>query len=333
MDGVLDEAALLGDVDGHVGGLAGGGGDGLALHRGGGGVGTAGEPALLHPQVGGRGQDDQPQGHEGHGVVHTLPEAAGALFFLEVGLLRRGGEALPGPGSGLTGLDSGEDGGGLFPGHIQLFEGGGHQGLHPGGGGAGDLGGLGGGPSTADAEVEGGLVPAGQAQDGPQGVGEGEGQGEGAALPGGLCFFAGFGVFGVKVVAGAVDGPEEARRAGLGFPPALFYGIEVLQALPQEGEGLALGGRVQVAQGEQVPGVLVVEGFQLGKAGTEGHRGQSFPGVCFLAWRRGCFPRRAARSSATSLVSSHMATSAPKNRMYMQKNSQNMRMIKVARLP
>ena len=33
------------------------------------------------------------------------------------------------------------------------------------------------------------------------------------------------------------------------------------------------------------------------------------------------------------LCSSHMLTSAPKNRMYMQENSQNMRMTKVARLP
>ena len=45
------------------------------------------------------------------------------------------------------------------------------------------------------------------------------------------------------------------------------------------------------------------------------------------------FLRRFFTSIPMELVSSHMLTSAPKNMMYMQENSQNIKITKVARLP
>lgn len=45
------------------------------------------------------------------------------------------------------------------------------------------------------------------------------------------------------------------------------------------------------------------------------------------------FLRRFFTSIRMELVSSHMLTSAPKNMMYMQENSQNIKITKVARLP
>ena len=45
------------------------------------------------------------------------------------------------------------------------------------------------------------------------------------------------------------------------------------------------------------------------------------------------FLRRFFTSIPMELVSNHMLTSAPKNMMYMQENSQNIKITKVARLP
>ena len=54
----------------------------------------------------------------------------------------------------------------------------------------------------------------------------------------------------------------------------------------------------------------------------------------FLRWRRFLrFWRQFFISAPMPLCSSHTLTSAPKNTIYMQKNSQNIRMTRVARPP
>ena len=275
------------------------------------------------------------RGQVGHRLVQPPPDPPGPVLLLKVGLGRGLLHPLPDPGGVL--LLQAQDGqglGGLFPGELQLFQGLLDQGLHPAGRGVQDPGGLLRGVLPGQHQVERGPVHPVELQHRPEGVGEEEGQGD--AVPRVLLvlliFLPAEGVFLVKLVAGLLHRPQEPLPAGEGLLPALVQVQGVLQGGAQQGQGLAHRPGVQVAQGKGVPGVFQVEFFH----GTDGvgksHRRSVLSKIDYFPWRgRLRWGRR--RSSQMPLCSSHMATSAPKNRMYMQKNSQNMSITRVARPP
>ena len=90
---------------------------------------------LLHPQVGGRGQDDQPQGNEGHGVVHALPEAAAErCFFWKSGCSAAAAKRSQAREAASPGWTVARTAAAFSRGISSFFEGGGDQGFHPGGG-------------------------------------------------------------------------------------------------------------------------------------------------------------------------------------------------------